>query len=133
MIDIYVRNLVGFNTQPPEGGWGQSANVKIYPRDVSTHSRLKAAGVSFGKSSVKTWSFNTQPPEGGWAGPFGVLILNGRFNTQPPEGGWLDIAEVMRCEAMVSTHSRLKAAGLDSFFLHILGKVSTHSRLKAAG
>ena len=34
---------------------------------------------------------------------------------------------------MVSTHSRLKAAGYQRFFLVDCEKVSTHSRLKAAG
>ena len=34
---------IGFNTQPPEGGW----EIKIYTLRV-------------------TQSFNTQPPEGGW-------------------------------------------------------------------
>ena len=34
---------LGFNTQPPEGGW--------------------APDLSF---SFTRWSFNTQPPEGGW-------------------------------------------------------------------
>ena len=36
---------LGFNTQPPEGGW--------------------APDLSF---SFTRWSFNTQPPEGGWLG-----------------------------------------------------------------
>ena len=35
--------LLGFNTQPPEGGWGQH-------RD----------------NGIRTSGFNTQPPEGGW-------------------------------------------------------------------
>ena len=33
-----------FNTQPPKGGWGAVANAKIAVVEVSTHSRLKAAG-----------------------------------------------------------------------------------------
>ncbi|EER55917.1 hypothetical protein NEIFL0001_1322 [Neisseria flavescens SK114] len=35
----------GFNTQPPEGGWGEA--LELFGRDVmvSTHSRLKAAGI----------------------------------------------------------------------------------------
>ena len=32
----------GFNTQPPEGGWVVE-NLPIADRNVSTHSRLKAA------------------------------------------------------------------------------------------
>ena len=35
--------LLGFNTQPPEGGWFHV--IRSYVVDVvSTHSRLKAAG-----------------------------------------------------------------------------------------
>ena len=54
--------------------------------------------------------FNTQPPEGGWGGSVGQQLSN-----------------------RVSTHSRLKAAGLP--LVELLGdvEVSTHSRLKAAG
>ena len=32
------------------------------------------------------------------------------FNTQPPKGGWVRVAAFPR-QAVVSTHSRLKAAG----------------------
>ena len=39
-----------------------------------------------------------------------LSLLSVRFNTQPPEGGWFqDIATKHSC--LVSTHSRLKAAG----------------------
>ena len=34
--------------------------------DVSTHSRLKAAGPSSTDTATKGKGFNTQPPEGGW-------------------------------------------------------------------
>ena len=57
----------GFNTQPPEGGWrgGAPFNVNC---NVSTHSRLKAAGPALVASTKNYPSFNTQPPEGGWNG-----------------------------------------------------------------
>ena len=79
--------LCCFNTQPPEGGWGNAFTF------APAHD-----------------CFNTQPPEGGWANPLiGVLAsawfqhtaarrrLDSAarpckwcygFNTQPPEGGW---------------------------------------------
>ena len=38
--------LIGFNTQPPEGGWQFFLTLYKLPQ-VSTHSRLKAAGNSF--------------------------------------------------------------------------------------
>ena len=83
---VVVSIQFGFNTQPPEGGWGErSSSRAIQP--VSTHSRPKAAGFSnctpFGNSAFQhtaarrrlgsfrllsegIWGFNTQPPEGGW-------------------------------------------------------------------
>ena len=57
----------------------------------------------------------------------------GGFNTQPPEGGWKDIARVVFRTPVVSTHSRLKAAGFVVTHDSTLFDVSTHSRLKAAG
>ena len=56
---------------------------------VSTHSRLKAAGLIREPLNHPLYGFNTQPPEGGW---------------------WdkLDGADTYD---VVSTHSRLKAAG----------------------
>ena len=55
---------------------------------VSTHSRLKAAGLSFLGAKVNEQGFNTQPPEGGWCGGLKLSLFT-----------------------EVSTHSRLKAAG----------------------
>ena len=37
----------GFNTQPPEGGWGVAGFREFKPFIVSTHSRPKAAGTNF--------------------------------------------------------------------------------------
>ena len=54
------------------------------------------------------------------------------FNTQPPEGGWI-AAAVAAFIGLVSTHSRLKAAGAVMCATRNLRHVSTHSRLKAAG
>ena len=55
-----------FNTQPPEGGWDETAAVER---------RLRC--------------FNTQPPEGGWDLDMGSPARQYGFNTQPPEGGWV--------------------------------------------
>ena len=56
-----------------------------------------------------------------------------RFNTQPPEGGWV-FCFFSQAWAMVSTHSRPKAAGTQANGLFAeLFVVSTHSRPKAAG
>ena len=79
-----------FNTQPPEGGWGYltlsdyakmlfqhtAARRRLgrvlgrrYPMGVSTHSRPKAAGVTYRLPTSPSYRFNTQPPEGGWRPP----------------------------------------------------------------
>ena len=77
---------------------------------VSTHSRLKAAGL--GMVSVKqrlTVSTHSRLKAAGTA----PRVIRGKeisFNTQPPEGGWQK-RESCRDMAHVSTHSRLKAAG----------------------
>ena len=77
------------------------------------------------------------------------------FNTQPPEGGWFTDAPPVRADAIVSTHSRPKAAGSlliinrnfdrfqhtaarrrlgrNLFVSRLAQTVSTHSRPKAAG
>ena len=54
------------------------------------------------------------------------------FNTQPPKGGWETFA-CLQNTPPVSTHSRLKAAGVMPSGPVVPPKVSTHSRLKAAG
>ena len=60
-----------------------------YKLNVSTHSRLKAAGTKMETKKCNKCGFNTQPPEGGWLQA--VFLLSGAIH--------------------VSTHSRLKAAG----------------------
>ena len=60
------------------------------------------------------------------------LLIN-RFNTQPPEGGWVYVWCDTNTGNVVSTHSRLKAAGVCKCLYAIIECVSTHSRLKAAG
>ena len=80
---------IGFNTQPPEGGWFYSSHYSVSycyvfqhtaarrrlgvtqknaesPANVSTHSRPKAAGLRRRSPRGRRAGFNTQPPEGGW-------------------------------------------------------------------
>ena len=85
------RKVVCFNTQPPEGGWTHSRpKAAGYAIQVSTHSRPKAAGRYAGGERRGNTCFNTQPPEGGWVMR---LVLVYRLH-------------------IVSTHSRPKAAGV---------------------
>ena len=123
-------------------------------RNVSTHSRLKAAGRRNNHQGRNQPRFNTQPPEGGWCRQPDQRASRDSFNTQPPEGGWLKPFGVT-AKITVSTHSRLKAAGdvipvkvvsVSGFntqppeggwsplgVMPGVSSVSTHSRLKAAG
>ena len=82
-----VRNA-SFNTQPPEGGWLYHAQRRVQRQQVSTHSRLKAAG-------------------------FEVLRTKASVNVSTHSR--LKAAGCYRCDGagawFVSTHSRLKAAG----------------------
>ena len=55
------------------------------------------------------------------------------FNTQPPKGGWGRAMYYGISTVIVSTHSRLKAAGIHQVLHSYKQNVSTHSRLKAAG
>ena len=84
------------------------------------------------KKKRRLISFNTQPPEGGWIAESNIPTISTSFNTQPPEGGWASTVAPIRAVA-VSTHSRLKAAGISLDGLIGFIGVSTHSRLKAAG
>ena len=93
-----------FNTQPPEGGWKQLEQQK-HVTNVSTHSRLKAAG----SSSARFWN------------------RSDCFNTQPPEGGWPQFDGMEFAADAVSTHSRLKAAGLASELLADDWKMFQHT------
>ena len=99
---------------------------------VSTHSRLKAAGCKKRYAVQPLQSFNTQPPKGGWISKFFSGFAHESFNTQPPKGGWSKIYPCILVDD-VSTHSRLKAAGFHFVIIRASQKVSTHSRLKAAG
>ena len=78
---------------------------------VSTHSRLKAAGLvqilHWIRSRVSTHS---RLKAAGFGRKFGHDADNG-FNTQPPEGGWTGLNSLQSYFINVSTHSRLKAAG----------------------
>ncbi len=44
----------GFNSQPPEGGWEFEPKVLAFAKNVSTHSRPKAAGSATG--NARDWT-----------------------------------------------------------------------------
>ena len=79
--------IESFNTQPPEGGCLYMLPVIVIKRNVSTHSRPKAAAYLFYANVQSVSSFNTQPPEGGCFNDVVLIFRFQSFNTQPPEGG----------------------------------------------
>ena len=102
-------------------------------RQVSTHSRLKAAGFLSNESQpFKIVSTHSRLKAAGSTQPDNRTMVES-FNTQPPEGGWFFFVALIHLIAHVSTHSRLKAAGAPAVGNGISNIVSTHSRLKAAG
>ena len=103
-------NRIGFNTQPPEGGWLSGWGTAAYFAYVSTHSRPKAAGyVDELFQDLPEVSTHSRPKAAGGS-------FDGTLYAQK-----------------VSTHSRPKAAGYSERINHGLCMVSTHSRPKAAG
>jgi len=78
---------------------------------VSTHSRLKAAGVEILNACIfGTVSTHSRLKAAGSENSGSDKRL-GSFNTQPPEGGWDGVKKIEMASPLVSTHSRLKAAG----------------------
>ena len=73
------HELTSFNTQPPEGGWDIEASPYTGHRQVSTHSRPKAAGSDFRNVIFDDDRFNTQPPEGGWVRRHSSVAVGTRF------------------------------------------------------
>ena len=81
-----------FNSQPREGGWWVCSMGLLIPRQISTHSRAKAAGrFSRAKKSPAEAGFQLTAARR----RLGLLQCSGRigqnhFNSQPREGGWAD-------------------------------------------
>ena len=75
---LIYGSYAGFNTQPPEGGWSFTAE-QVLRLQVSTHSRLKAAGTMSPPLAAAAICFNTQPPEGGWEVAVFAAFLDSEF------------------------------------------------------
>ena len=126
------RVLICFNTQPPEGGWGECA-VKYAGMAVSTHSRPKAAGplgsFTYRRPRVSTHS----RPKAAGRNIRKTILFTACFNTQPPEGGWGACSlSCLLSFAFQHTAARRRLANrlYHGFWRYA---VSTHSRPKAAG
>ena len=108
--------MVGFNTQPPEGGWGNlRRDVAVIL--VSTHSRPKAAGSNNWQSMVSKLLFQHTAARRRLAESeiqnYKAMLFQHTaarrrlarnaarnahapsFNTQPPEGGWPPLSDCL--------------------------------------
>ncbi len=107
---MVLLGSLGFNTQPPEGGWVSDSLLALCAvkfQHTAARRRLElvfmldiraglfqhtAARRRLGGSIITALlppCFNTQPPEGGWLRRSGYWHFYSSFNTQPPEGGWV--------------------------------------------
>ena len=82
--------LPSFNTQPPEGGWGVDTVKSQEAIKVSTHSRPKAAGCLVFVGAVHAFVSTHSRPKAAGCLPRPIKRAKTRFNTQPPEGGWVE-------------------------------------------
>ena len=93
-LESIIDGSLGFNTQPPEGGWSVLYDYYSSAKNVSTHSRPKAAGLCAEIRTATKWEFQHTAARRRLALPVTVSATAG----------------------MVSTHSRPKAAGSPLFF-----------------
>ena len=120
-----------FNTQPPKGGW-HGNRVNDMRAKVSTHSRLKAAGINVGNQRAGiSVSTHSRLKAAGWHRYGQTDGRSVSTHSRLKAAGFR--LRVNRHFPRVSTHSRLKAAGDEFVIFQFLYDVSTHSRLKAAG
>ena len=146
--------LVGFNTQPPEGGCLHSSLLcrcymvfqhtatrrwlrilqQVFNVDirVSTHSHPKVAADKDPEMIIAVLGFNTQPPEGGCKVKAHIFLGDYSFNTQPPEGG-CQVLKTVHKSLFVFQHTAtrrwLQICAAESW---ALVTVSTHSHPKVA-
>ncbi len=57
-------------------------------KDVSTHSRPKAAGATVTKVRIMLIVSTHSRPKAAGSRAYGLVTQGASFNTQPPEGGW---------------------------------------------
>ena len=133
---------IGFNTQPPEGGWrkcGHTMNgwfrfqhtaarrrlAKLRRLDcqtlqVSTHSRPKAAGLVLASFALQKWVSTHSRPKAAGSTQYTAPSQNPNVSThsRPKAAGTAQVQK--RTEKIVSTHSRPKAAGSFGWILLIV-------------
>ena len=110
IIRTFIRLIICFNTQPPEGGW--------------VAGRHKIA---------ETHSFNTQPPEGGWASMPICSAMSSMFQHTAARRRLVNsMVSLYPLRRFQHTAARRRLGTTHISIITSKG-VSTHSRPKAAG
>ena len=122
--------MVGFNTQPPEGGCHGFSRTRLHVL-VSTHSHPKVAARPYRTGAPLRPCFNTQPPEGGCYRPRTTWLYPYRFNTQPPEGGCKRLCPDRKSWRCFNTQPP-EGGCIQPLFVTGKRDVSTHSHPKVA-
>ena len=104
-----------------------------YTKEVSTHSRPKAAGLFILYCYFLFIVSTHSRPKAAGIGRGNADRLPRRFNTQPPEGGWPSWVVVVRTQKVFQHTAARRRLGLNLKPIWFSEIVSTHSRPKAAG
>ena len=110
LVARFRAGRYSFNTQPPEGGWLGCAGGAMPPCAVSTHSRPKAAGGIACRCRPDFW-FQHTAARRRLARFKLVWDCPPTFQHTAARRRLVVTKELTKVEAMVSTHSRPKAAG----------------------
>ena len=126
------RSLAGFNTQPPEGGWScLRLRRPCVPGFQHTAARRRLVLSSSINSTLGEVSTHSRPKAAGCQIRKLLIVLKVSTHSRPKAAGGYKLLTGLGQK--VSTHSRPKAAGKHICIVHICIHVSTHSRPKAAG
>ena len=99
-----------FNTQPPEGGWRQTATAAAL-QTLFQHTAARRRLAERRSHSPNQPSFNTQPPEGGWIDKSYLHTIYSKFQHTAARRRLAEFGLPVPELIEVSTHSRPKAAG----------------------
>ena len=125
---------IGFNTQPPEGGWTGYLEMMTLDDAVSTHSRPKAAGnVGFAGQVPLVLCFNTQPPEGGWSLYGELCVTDFMFQHTAARRRLAKSEKQGEVRPGFQHTAARRRLGIEPYLKQYAKHVSTHSRPKAAG
>ena len=132
----FSTHSVGFNTQPPEGGWAYPCLAVGFRLPVSTHSRPKAAGLTaYHRVVCCSVSTHSRPKAAGLSELLPASKQRFGFNTQPPEGGWAVTAATSttaRRFQHTAARRRLATCFLDDFFYFKFQHTAARRRLVSA-